>query len=274
MRAPRPVGTAIDTRRRSSWQRRFASYRQGVTEQGIIDWLDAFENGDRDTAARLLDAVEFISAEQIHGAFRSILSILPGWHREADKRRGKFVFVAFSTSAGESGDNMLHQFRLANSLNHREFDPLFIGRSDLLRAGLGSEDTVVFVDDFVGSGTQAVTAWEKMFQELTTEVGNVYLATIAAYKVGSDAIKAKTRMQLLAHRPLGYRHSLFRNECDHFTAKEKERILHYCQLASTKHPKGFGDCALAVVLYHQCPNNALAVLHAASRRWDPLFPRS
>lgn len=274
MRAPRPTGTAIDVRRRSAWQRRFASYRQGVTEQGIIDWLNAFDRGDRDTAARLLDAVEFISAEQIHGAFRSILSILPGWHRQANQRKGKFAFVAFSTSAGESGDNMLHQFRLANSLNHREFDSLFIGRSDLLRAGLGADDSVVFVDDFVGSGRQAVDAWEKMFQELTAEVGNVYLATIAAYKVGSDEIKAKTRMQLLAHRPLSHRHSLFRDECDYFTSLEKQRILRYCQLASPRHPTGFGNCALAVVLYHQCPNNSLAILHASSQRWDPLFPRS
>jgi hypothetical protein len=256
------------------WQRRFAGYRQGVTEQGIIDWLDGFEPGDRDTAARLLDAVEFIPAAQVHAAYRSILSILPGWQRTATRRTGRFAFVAFSTSAGESGDNMLHQFRLANNLNHHEWDRLFIGRSDLLRAGLGATDTVVFVDDFVGSGQQAVTAWEKMFQELTTEVGNVYLATVAAYKVGRDEIKAKTRMQLLAHRSLGYSNSLYRGECHHFTPREKQRILHYCQLASPKHPKGFGDCALALVLYHQCPNNALAVLHASSRDWDPLFPRS
>jgi hypothetical protein len=274
VRTPRPAGTAIDARRRSTWQRRFASYRQGVTEQGILDWLNAFENRDRDTAARLLDAVEFVSAEQIHGAFRSLLSILPGWHIDPNRRNGKFVFVAFSTSAGESGDNMLHQFRLANNLNHRQFDPLFIGRSDLLRADLGTDDTVVFVDDFVGTGNQAVTAWEKMFQELTTEVGNVYLATVAAYQVGSNEIKNKTRMQLLAHRALSYRQSLFHDNCQHFTPHEKQRILHYCKVASPNHPRGFGDCALAVVLYHQCPNNSLAVLHAASRNWDPLFPRS
>jgi hypothetical protein len=113
-----------------------------------------------------------------------------------------------------------------------------------------------------------------MFQELTTEVGNVYLATVAAYQMGSNEIKNKTRMQLLAHRALSHRHSLFHDTCPHFTAHEKQRILHYCKLASPNHPRGFGDCALAVVLYHQCPNNSLAVLHASSKHWDPLFPRS
>lgn len=274
MRAPRPPGTLIDARRRSTWQRRFASYRQGVTEQGIVDWLDAFDSRDRDTAARLLDAVEFISAEQVHGAFRSVLSILPGWSLEPQQRKGRFAFVAFSTSAGESGDNMLHQFRLANNLNHRKYDSLFIGRSDLVRSGLGADDTVVFVDDFVGSGNQAVTAWDKMFQELTAAIGNVFLATVAAYQLGSNEIKSKTRMQLLAHRTLGARQNLFDDTCQHFTASEKGRIFHYCELASKRHPKGYGECGLAIVLYHQCPNNSLAVLHSSSNQWDPLFPRS
>lgn len=274
MRTPRPVGTPIDTRRRANWQQRFGSYRYGVTEAGIIDWLDQFAEADRDVAARLLDAVEFISAEQIHAAFRSLLSRLPGWHLNSRRRRGKFAFVAFSSSAGESGDNMLHQFRLANKLNHRKFDSLFIGRSDLLRSGLGANDSVVFLDDFVGTGNQAVTAWQKMFQELTTEIGNVYLVTIGAFRGGSERITNETRIQLLAHRSLGNRDSIFHDDCTHFSNNEKTRILHYCKIASPASPRGFGDCALVVVLYHQCPNNSLAVLHTSSQAWEPLFPRS
>jgi hypothetical protein len=169
---------------------------------------------------------------------------------------------------------MLHQFRLANHLNHREFDSLFIGRSDLLRSGLGADDTVVFLDDFVGSGTQAVTAWRTMFQELTAEIGNVYLVTVGAFRMGSERIRRETRMQLLTHRSLGYQDSLFHDGCAHFTAHEKNRILHYCKIASSAHPRGFGDCGLVIVLYHQCPNNSLAVLHASSQAWEPLFPRN
>lgn len=238
-----------------------------------MDWLNQFHDADRDTAARLLDAVEFISAEQLHAAFRSLTARVPGWHRNPRQRSGRFAFVPFSSSAGESGDSMLHQFRLANNLNHREFDSLFIGRSDLLRSGLGAGDTVVFLDDFVGTGAQAVTAWQKMFQELTAEIGNVYLVTVGAFRMGSERIRNETRMQLLTHRSLGYPDSLFHNDCTHFTAHEKSRILHYCRIASPTHPRGFGDCGLVIVLYHQCPNNTLAVLHASSREWEPLFPR-
>lgn len=274
MREPKPADTPINEERLETWRERFEGYRYGVTQARIERWLTRFGDADKDVAARLLDAVELITAEEVHAAFRALLGQIPGWHRTRAKRKGRFAFVSFSSSSGESGDTMIHQFRLANELNKSAFNSLFTYKSDLLRGELGAEDTVVFIDDFVGSGTQAVNAWERVFQELTTEIGNVYLATIAAYKIGSDEIKAKTRVQLLAHRPLGYRHSLFRDECEHFTPREKQRILHYCELASPNRPKGFGDCALAVVLYHQCPNNSLAVLHASSRRWDPLFPRT
>jgi hypothetical protein len=274
VRTPRPANTPIDTRRRSAWQKRFGSYRYGVTEAGILDWLNQFRDADRDTAARLLDAVEFISAEQLHDAFRSLLSRLSGWHRNPRRRRGRFAFVAFCSSAGESGDNMLHQFRLANNLNHRVFDSLFIGRSDLLRSGLGANDTVVFLDDFVGTGTQAVTAWQRMFQELTAQIGNVYLVTVGAFRVGSERISKETRIQLLTHRSLVNRDDLFHDDCGHFSAREKSRILHYCGIASPVRPRGFGDCGLVIVLYHQCPNNTLAVLHGSSKGWEPLFPRS
>jgi hypothetical protein len=274
VRTPHPANTPIDARRRRAWQRRFGSYRYAVTEAGIVDWLNQFHDADRDAAARLLDAVEFIPAEQLHAAFRSLLARVSGWHRNARHRRGKFAFAPFSSSAGESGDSMLHEFRLANDLNHRECDSLFIGRSDLLRSGLGRDDTVVFLDDFVGTGNQAVTAWQNMFQELTAEIGNVYLVTVGAFRVGSERIKRETRMQLLTHNSLGYRDNLFHNDCNHFSAHEKTRILHYCSLASSTHPRGFGDCGLVLVLYHQCPNNTLAVLHASSQEWEALFPRS
>lgn len=273
MRPPRPQGTPIDNRRRTIWRGRFEGYRYGVTDARLSEWLDQFSCEDRDVAARILDAVEFISAEQVHAAFRSLLKKLPGWDRVKKRRNGKFAFVAFSRTAGESGDTMLHQFRLANGLSSAQFDELFIGRSDLLRSGLGIDDTVVFLDDFVGSGKQAVDAYQGMFQELTAGIGNVYLFTVAAYEKGVERIRSLTSIELFAHRHLGYRDSLLHQECVHFSAGEKNRILHYCKSASPIRPLGFGDCGLVIVLSHQCPNNSLAILHATSQIWEPLFPR-
>jgi hypothetical protein len=199
---------------------------------------------------------------------------VPGWHLHKNKRKGKFAFVAFSKTAGESGDAMLHRFRLANGLNRRFYDPLFIGRSEILSARLGRDDTIVFLDDFVGSGTQAVDAWKQMFDELTAGIENVYLFTVAAFANGSDRIKDETRMDLFTHRHLSNSDSIRLAECRHFSSYEKRRIKHYCNVASHRNPWGFSECGLVIVLSHQCPNNSLAVLHESSTNWDPLFPRS
>ncbi len=274
MKTPRPLGTPVDFRRRSLWRSRFEGYRYGITDARLTEWLEQFGQADRDTAARILDAVEFISNEEIHAAFRSLLRKLPGWHLRKTKRAGRFAFVAFSQTAGESGDSMLHQFRLANNLTQRYYDPLFIGRSEIARGRFGGDDTIVFLDDFVGSGKQAVGAWSRMFQELTAGIGNVYLFTIAAFATGAHRIKEQTRIELVTHRHLGTRDSVPMDDCAHFSTQEKKRILHYCKIASPEKPWGFSECGLIIVLSHQCPNNSISILHSASKFWEPLFPRS
>ena len=126
MRRPSPRNTPIDISRMTAWTDDFAGYRYNITERRIDRWLNQFDDKHRDIAARVLDCVDFISHEQMAQAFREILNSLNGWHRKEGQRQGKWRFVAFSGSAGESGDSMLHKFRLANGLNGRNYDSLFI----------------------------------------------------------------------------------------------------------------------------------------------------
>lgn len=39
-------------------------------------------------------------------------------------------------------------------------------------------------------------------------------------------------------------------------------------------PYGYGDTGALVVMYTNCPNNTLPVIHHRSERWSPIFPRS
>src|SRR5438094_10510927 len=113
------------------WLADFAGYRVNVNEGRIDRWLQQFDPGHRDLAARLLDAVDFISYEQIAEAYRQTLRTLPGWHAAQNRRPGRWRFVPFSFSAGESGDSMLHVFRVANGLQHHRYNELFLHLRDL-----------------------------------------------------------------------------------------------------------------------------------------------
>lgn len=273
MRQPKPPNTPIDLRRYRVWERDFAGYRHNVSEDRIREWIDQFQTRTKDLAARVLDCVDFLTHQQISTAFRQILEGMNGWNKDVRYRKGKWRFVPFSASAGESGDSMLQRFRHANNLAGRNYNELFIHRSDLLREKLGAEDTVVLVDDFIGTGDQACDAWNGQFGELLAGVGQIYLIVVAAHYKGVQRVNDDTRMRVIAHCELGPRDDVFSPECKVFTPMEKKRLLQYCRRASPKHPKGHGDCGLLVVFAHACPNNSIAVLHASSSSWEPLFRR-
>jgi hypothetical protein len=273
MRQPSPRGTPIDLRRYHLWEADFAGYRHNVSEDRIREWLGQFQRRHRDLAARVLDCVDFLTHQQMSAGFRQILDSMDGWSKNAGQRRGKWRFTAFSTSAGESGDSMLHKFRHANNLTGTKYNELFIHRSDLLREKLGVEDTVVLVDDFIGTGDQACNAWDNQFGELLTQVGQVYLVVIAANQSAIHRIRQNTGMQVVAHIELGGMDNVFSPDCTTFTPREKEQLLLYCRKASKTHPQGHGNCGLLVVFAHTCPNDSISVLHVSSAKWQALFRR-
>jgi hypothetical protein len=217
--------------------------------------------------------VEFVTVHEMEDALRQALRDLPGWHQNAARRRGIWRFVAFG-KPGTSGDRMLHLFRVANSLDHSNDDDLFIHMSELLLQGLGPDDTVVFLDDFAGSGNQVCTLWETNLAELLATDPKCYLVLVAATGQAMQRIGSETRLQPLAQRVFAGDDNLFSGECPHFSAEEQATLLTYCTRADARQPRGYGDCGLLMVLAHRCPNNSLPVLHARNSRFSGLFPRS
>ena len=273
MRAPRSRGTPIDAARIDEWVGRFASYRRRIARATIETWLAQFDQADRDVAGRLLDAVEFYGPEQLEAAFRSTLGALPGWHRSPSQRKGRWRFVPFSLRPGESGDSMLHVFRVANRLSSHTFDSLFVYKADLLREELGADDAVVFVDDFAGTGDQATSAWRESLGELLPGGPRVFLVLVAAVQAAVARIASDTPLSVRPYRRLRSMDNLFAAECSHFTQAEKRAILSYCRLADPIRPRGYGDCSLLFVMAHRCPNNSISILHRRATKFRGLFQR-
>jgi hypothetical protein len=276
MKQPKPRGSAINTQtRRRAWLSTFTGYRHSVNETTIDLWLEQFDQKHRDIAARILDCVEFLTHEQMSQAFRSVLNSISGWHKDKRRRAGKWRFVPFSGSAGQSGDSMLHKFRLANEMSSKQYNELFIYRSDLLREGLGADDTVIFVDDFSGTGNQACEAWKTDFAELLPERPTTYLVLVAVNTTARQRIESETGYQLIVNPYIEFndRDNIFSPACGHFNSSEKNIILKYCQTADKHHPHGYGKCGMVVVFAHNCPNNTIPILHVNNNHWEGLFRR-
>ena len=273
MRQPKDRGKPIDNIRIAQWVARFPGYRQEVTADRVRNWVQQFTSADRDVAARVLDCVYFVSHESSEEAFRNILHRLDGWDSNEKNRRGRWRFVAFSKAAGESGDTMLHKWRAATGMTGSKYDELYIHKSDLLRENLGPEDSVVFLDDFAGTGTQVCTGWREVMEELLPGVPAVYLVLVAVTQMAQQRISVETPMQVVSHIKLKDDDDIFSTGCEHFTSQEKRALLRYCRRANNQHPKGWGDCGLVVVLAHKTPNNSIPILHANHGQWVGLFPR-
>jgi hypothetical protein len=272
MKTPRSVGAPIDPRRYRVWLSEFAGYRHQITEERIDRWFKQFQPRHKDLAARVLDCVDFIGHEQLFTAFRSLLASIDGWSIDPSQRRGRWRFVAFSTSAGESGDEMLHKFRVANNLSSKKFNDLFVHKSELMRAQLGLQDTVVFVDDFSGTGQQACDTWREL-QELLPGEPRILLFLVAASYAAVNRVKVETDICCIPHFILRDSENIFSDSCRCFTNEDRNQLLRYCSKADARNPKGFGDCGFVVVFSHSCPNNSIPILHACHQDWEGLFRR-
>jgi hypothetical protein len=287
MKRPSAPGTPIDAKRYKRWIDRFGSYREGIINVTIDSWLKQFASRDRDLAARVLDSVDFYGQSQILKAYRESLDSLVqhGWHKDPTTRKGKWRFAAMSRSAGESGDAMLYQFRLANGLDGKNFNEVFVSLSDLFRLPmlsednphrLGPDDVVVLLDDFSGTGKQVCDAWNDpvtSFGPLLAGVGKVYLILIAASRAARLKISSETLISPMPVHELHESDNVFSDQCRHFTDTDKVRLLHYGKIASKPKPKGFGDCGFVVVFQHRPPNNSIPILWADHSKWAGLFPR-
>jgi hypothetical protein len=273
VRNPGARGRPIDAARFAEWTDAFAGYSPRVTRQSIEQWLSQFAPNDRDLAARVLDAVEYHQDDQLAEAFRALLSGLSGWSKDSTRRKGRWWFVPFSTGVGESGDAMLHLFRRANGMSGSVFSSLFIHKSELLQQDPGPEDTVAFVDDFAGTGRQAVTTWEPL-AELLTRKPRTLLVLAVGVDQGLRRIASETSLVPHTYRRLDGRHNFFAPSCTYFRVGEKGRIDRYCRRADPSLPHGFGACGLLLVLAHGGPNDSLPILHTTRpRRFRGLFPR-
>lgn len=275
MRQPRPAGTTVDTARKRVWRDRFSHYRYPPSTEEISDFLEQFSSEDADVAARLLDAVEVVTRDQIEQAFKTLMGSISGWHRQKSKRSGEWRFVPYSSSTGDSGDQMIAVFRQAMGMKHKDYNELFVYPHQLPDQKLSGEDTVVLVDDFSGSGNQACDSWRYPFSELVGGAGTIYLIVVAATTLAQKIIRDETNLHVLCHLDLDSSDNFFSDDCTHFTEDDKQAILQHCMKHFPKEPRGFGECRLLFVLQHDCPNNSIPLLHKQKKnKWVPLFPRT
>jgi hypothetical protein len=264
----------IDPKKLRVWEKRFRFYREPPDEQKIQTWIGQFSIEHYGLAQKLLDDVEIVSERQIQAGYKQLAARIPNWLSfvsNGNSGHGRFVVVGFGR-AGESGPAMVRSFRDATGLTNSSYDSHFCSITDLPSLGLSALDTVVFVDDFAGTGKQISEKWP-VIEELIASQAKCFLLLTAMTEAAKISLKAIKKLKVLATQTLTSDKNILSDSCTSFSAVEKKDIIKYCKRADRKNPKGWGDCGLLFILSHKTPNNSLPILHCNHGSWNGLFPR-
>lgn len=255
----------------------------------IEAWFHQFTQLEQAIAAKLLDAVQFVSIHESRRAYVDLLPRLQGWDPRPTVRTGRWWFLAFGRP-GESGGTMLRELRIAAALEPPVFHNMFPEIRDLVDQSPSAGDTIVLVDDFSGTGRQACATWAKLSEVLapytqprstldpatattTTKPGcSVHLLLVGARQRGIETIRA-AGLRAEAFRLLDDHDDVFHPSSPTFDEGERKSLLKMCMRADKKNPTGFGQCGLAFVIAHRTPNNSLPILHVRTNKFVGLFPR-
>jgi hypothetical protein len=154
-----------------------------------------------------------------------------------------------------------------------------INPSEIERCLSQGVKTVVFIDDFLGTGKQfdEICIYANIYDLI--KKSNIVYAPLVAHEDGISYLKTIhpnlkiTCVEMLTSK----NHSFFKN---YFPSCEEEAKMFYVDLMKNRNlefdpvePFGYGNMELTYSFEHSSPDNSLQILNKSSDNWKPLFNR-
>jgi FMN phosphatase YigB (HAD superfamily) len=244
----------------------YLKFKNIVPRDRIDAWIMQFEPEHRDLAMKLAQKLAYFSHEEVSGYCRRLYARL----LRLGVRRP--CFVGFG-GAAESGPFIGYLFRKANRLPQRDF----LSLEEIRRFNPKKHDGLVLLDDFVGTGVQAIDLWKRvsMAFALRRMPPIVYLALVG-FRDAKEIISQDTDMKVELAQELTDvdRASFPATFGDSFKTKAAMRTLaEYGRRIEPNYPLGYDNSAALVAFYYDTPNNTLPVVWSTEADWIPLFQR-
>jgi hypothetical protein len=267
-------------------------------------WLGNFSGADRELAIHLLNGFMYFSSHLIDqlfiSAFRGLSNRIVA-HNESPQRRvaawQKFideVVITYPTGETPSDADSGHLFaRRARDL--LEIPESRIMSPDNALAALINNacKQLVFVDDFVGSGSQFLSTWHRPMKELSGKsfainapMGvEIYYAPLFCTTLALDTSLASIfdRVRLCPAHILAEEYGALNDPSIFWptSLKGKVRDFIYSTSMSIGLPdtdgnvptdwQGFGKLGLGIAFEHQIPDATLPLFYTTENSWMPLW---
>jgi hypothetical protein len=282
----------------------------------IQQWLENFANaGAGDSTTQQLHALFLLSKFMYFGS-REMRELLRSVFRDLykypvveglRKRNGDTIDTAFLDTAfqeelektrflgvgnpSESGTHLLYYFRQENALRSE----LFINAYEVFaRAGSITpvqlrDPTItryVFIDDFCGSGDQALQYSRSIIEDIKRLNPNIQTSyyVLFAMERGLEQVRANTKFDRVeavfelddTFKCFGAESRFFKNQPSEITRDFAQAVCrYYGTYLYAGHPLGYRDGQLLLGFFHNTPDNTLPVIWSsgATFAWVPIFRR-
>lgn len=263
-------------------------------------WIANFKDEDKDIAYRLLNFFMYFPESMVRKMLtNSIQSAIELLSRSSDLSL-KIDDIYFSYIPGEtlnvsdSGAMLLRKVR--DLFNIKEDKLLYVENLvQKINDNPNKKNYVIFVDDFIGTGFQATTAWNetKFKDQLLTDIFSspnnmaIFANLISNYK-GLEKVKDEcSNLIVFTNHVLGPEYNLFNKECycwegDEELFKRAQNLIVSCckenggkhfHGISTQEAMGFKKQGLALAFEHGVPDATSQIFYLKSDTWNPLLKR-
>ena len=200
--------------------------------------------------------------------------------------RTRFINIG---NPSESSAHLLYYYRQENDLPvglfinaHEIYTHKILANNIKTQLDVSKIDTIIFIEDFCGSGTQATEYYEKFVKPIKKKYKKIRIlfhslfATQTGFNIVNDLGYDEVKTLFLLDESF----KCFSNESRIFNETHNE-TKNQCQIICTthgenlckEHPLGYKDGQLLIGFYHNTPNNTLPIFWSTAPSWTPIFKR-
>ena len=256
-------------------------------------WLQNFTKDERPYAVHLLNFFSFFSERLVESLFTSTFHQLSNFYRKKynashdwlKSRRTFFTLVTGEVpSLADSGHIFIRKLR--DKCNTDE--SLLISGEEIVHRGLRNCN-IIFVDDFVGSGSQMTTCADKMIKGhalmnymRANDIEAIYCNAVTTKYGLKEIQKSLPDLTILCAHLVGDEYSVFGKNSLCWSGEVQTRGISAIRDASTRAQisqtlgevdswTGFHKLGLALSFYHSTPDATLPIFTHDKHGWIPLI---
>jgi hypothetical protein len=258
--------------------------KNSVSPVDVVNWLNNFKKSEVDKALLVLENLEFITENEIIELYEHRLSTI------INKLPNHKIIVHPIADYGKSSTLMVYYFKKTPTYKAYEQRFKFYPHYSNFKYKLDRnhpEFSVIFLDDFSGSGNQ----FNKYYQTYvkpqlskTLNLKSIFFLTLF-YLPRAKSLIEKSNSEINVEGEIRYpvfltNRSVFGNrdhmlpirEMCHSYGKSLFSIYDKIKQADVPHPLGYNNSQALIVFAYNPPNNTLPIIWS-SKNWNPLFPR-